>query len=108
MLPKYTEINTYAINLEEDKQRFYRLIYSLGLVRLEILRIYIKTNFGNSFICSLKSLTGALILFDKKPDKSFLLWVNYQSLNNITIKNWYPFPLVGEFLNYLDCAKQFT
>ncbi len=33
--------------------------------------------------------------------------MNYQDLNNLTIKNWYPFLLLGKALNYLSWTKQF-
>ena len=77
VLPKHIEINIYAINLEKDKQPPYGPIYSLKLVELKILKIYIKTNLVNDFICSSKSPTDAPILFDKKLNKSFRLCVNY-------------------------------
>ena len=107
-LPEYTEINTHAIDLEEDKQPPYGPIYSLGPVELETLKTYIETNLANSFIRLSKSPAGGPILFDKKPDGSFCLCINYWSLNNITIKNRYPFPLVDESLNCLGRTKQFT
>lgn len=77
VLLKYTKINTYAIDLEEGKQPFYRSIYSLGLVGLETLKIYIKINLANGFIYLSKSPIGIPILFDKKPNKSFWLCINY-------------------------------
>ena len=43
-------INKHAIKLVDDKQPLYGPIYSLGLVELETLKIYIKTNLANSFI----------------------------------------------------------
>ena len=72
-----TRINEYAIKLEESKQLLFSLIYSLKLVELEILKIYIKINLANSFIRSFKSPTRAHILFDRKLDKSLRLNVNY-------------------------------
>ena len=108
VLPKHTKINTYAINLEKDKQPLYGLIYTLGLVKLEILNIYVKTNLANSFIRLSKSPTGTPILLDKKVDKSLWLCVDYWRLNNITIKNGYLLLLVDKSLNCLDHAKQFT
>ena len=106
-LPEHTEINTHAIDLEKDKQTPYRRIYSLGPVKLETLKTYIETNLANGFNYPSKSLAGAPILFDKKPDGSFCLWVDYRNLNNITIKNWYPLRLVGKSLNCLGRVKQF-
>ena len=72
-----TGINEHAIKQEEDKQSLFKLIYSLGLIKLETLKTYIKTNLANSFIRPFKSPTGTLILFDRKPDGSLCLWMDY-------------------------------
>ena len=108
VLPERIEINTHAIDLEKGKQLLCRPIYSLGPIELETLKTYIKTNLANDFICPLKSSAGTLILFDKKPDGSLWLYIDYRGLNNIIIKNRYSLPFVGESLDYLDRAKQFT
>ncbi len=55
-----------------------------------------------------KSPTRAPIIFDKKPNGSLRLCVNYQGLNNLTIKNRYPLLLIGEALDRLGRAKRFT
>ena len=75
---------------------------------METLKTYIKTNLANGFIRLSKSPAGAPILFDKKPDGSLRLCVDYRGLNNITIKNQYPLPLIGESLDRLGRAKRFT
>lgn len=98
-LPVNMKINEYAIELIKGKQPAYRSIYVLSLVKLEILKTYIKTHFKTGFIRSSKSLVGAFILFNKKPNDSLQLYVNYQGLNNLTIKNWYPLLLIKESLN---------
>ena len=92
-------INKHANKLEEGKQPPFGPIYSLGPVELETFKTYIETNLANSFIHPSKSPAEAPILFDRKPDGSFLLYVDYWGLNNITIKNQYPLPLIGESLN---------
>ena len=107
-LPEHTEINTHAIDLEEGKQPPYGPIYSLGPVELETLKTYIETNLANGFIRPSKSPAGAPILFDRKPDGSLRLCVDYRGLNNLTIKNRYPLPLIGESLDRLGRAKRFT
>ena len=80
----------------------------LGPVELETLKTYIETNLANGFICPSKSPAGAPILFNQKPDGSLWLCINYRGLNNLTIKNRYPLPLIGESLDWLGWAKQFT
>ena len=107
-LPENTGMNKHAIELEEGKQPPFGPIYSLGPVELETLKTYIKTNLANGFIRPFKSPAGAPILFDRKPDGSLRLCVDYRGLNNITIKNRYPLPLIGESLDRLGRARRFT
>ena len=107
-LPENTGINEHAIELKEGKQPLFGPIYSLGPVELETLKTYIKTNLANGFIRPSKSPAGASIFFDWKPDRSFCLYVDYRGLNNITIKNQYPLPLIGESLDRLGRARRFT
>ena len=62
----------------------------------------------NGFIRLSKSPARAPIPFDRKSDGSFHLCVDYWGLNNLTIKNQYPLPLIGESLDRLGRAKRFT
>ena len=103
-----TGMNEHAIELEEGKQPPFGPIYSLGPVELETLKTYIETNLANGFIRPSKSLARAPIFFDRKPNRSLRLCVNYWSLNNITIKNRYPLPLIGKSLDRLGRARRFT
>ena len=64
-LPKHTGVNNHAIELVNGcHQPFYEPIYKLGLVELEILKVYIETNLANKSIRPSKSPAGAPILFD--------------------------------------------
>ena len=108
ILPGVTELNQHVIKLQEGQQSTYRPIYSLGLIELKTLKTYIETNFTNGFIWPSKSPASAPILFVRKLDGSFRLCVNYWDLNNLTIKNQYSLPLIGESLNQLRQAKRFT
>ena len=107
-LPEHTRINNHAIELVEGQQAPYRPIYSLGPVELETLKACIETNQANGFIRPSKSPAGAPILFNRKLDGSLWLCVDYRGLNNLTIKNRYPLPLIGELLDRLGRAKRFT
>ena len=77
-------------------------------MELETLKAYIKTYLKTGFIRPSKSLAGALIFFDKEPDKILQLCVDYQELNNLTIKNQYHLSFIDASLDRLDRAKQFT
>ena len=108
MLPKQIEVNEHTIKLEEGKQPRYGPIYSLDPVELKILKTYIEINLANGFIWFSKSPAGPPILFVWKLDDSPHLCVNYQGLNNLTIKNRYLLPVISESLDWLEQAKQFT
>ena len=101
-------MNEHAIEVEESKQLPFGPIYSLGPVELETLKTYFKINLANGFIRPSKSPAWALILFNRKPDVSLWLCVNYWGLNNITIKNQYLLSLIGELLDRLGRARRFT
>ena len=107
VLSKRTKLNEHAINLEDGKQPPYGPVYSLGLVKLETLKIYIETHLKTGFIWPFKSPAGAPILFDKKPDGSFRPCVDYWGLNNLTIKIRYLLALIGESPDWLGRAKRF-
>ena len=63
VLLKQTKLNQHAIKLQNGKQLSYRLIYSLWLVELKILKIYIKINLLDRFIWPSKSPADASIFF---------------------------------------------
>jgi len=51
---------------------------------------------------------GALIHFVKKKDGGLRLCVDYRQLNEITIKDRTPLPLIGESLDQLSSATIYT
>ena len=106
-LPKHTRINDHPIKLVDNWQPLYDLIYRLGPMELETLKAYIENNLANGFIKFSKFPARVSILFDKKPDGSLRLCLDYQGLNNLTIQHQYPLPLVGKSLDQLNWAPQF-
>lgn len=75
---------------------------------LEILKAYIEINLITRFIRPSKFPIGASILFVNNPDGSIWLYVDYQSLNNVTIENWYCLLLINKSLNWVNQAKHFN
>ena len=62
-LPEHIRINNYFINLLDNKQSLYNSIYTLKLVKLEMLKTYIKTNLANDSIKYSKFLHNIVISF---------------------------------------------
>ena len=107
-LPENTSINEHVIKLIEGKQPPHGRIYSVGPLELETLKAYIETYLKTGFIWPSNSSAGVPIFFDKKPDGSLRLYVDYRGLNNLIIKNWYHLPLIGKSLDRLGHVKRFT
>ncbi len=97
-----------GIELQEDAQAPFGLIYSLSQNELAALRDYLDENLAKNFIQHSKSPARAPILFVKKQDGSLRMCVDYRGLNKVTIKNRYPLPLISRLLDQLDQAKIYT
>ena len=76
-LLEHNGINDHPIDLLDDKQPPYGLIYSLGPVELETLKTYIEANLASGFIKPSKSPAGAPILFVRKKNSSLCLCIDY-------------------------------
>ena len=76
-LPEHTGINNQLINLLDNKQPPDGPIYSLGPVKLEMLKTYIKANLASNFIRAFKSPAGAPILFVQNKDDSLHLCIDF-------------------------------
>jgi predicted transport protein len=63
---------------------------------LQELKAYINKNIKKGFIRLSESLARYLVIFVPKKNRKLQLCVNFQKLNNITIKNWYSLPNIGE------------
>src|SRR5258707_14479373 len=69
---------------------------------------FLCENLVNGCICPSKSPMGAHMFFIKKKDRSLCLVQDYQKLNEVTVKNSYPLPLVSNILTHLHDAEFFT
>ena len=56
---------------------------------------------------SLKSPADTSILFVRKPNGNFHLYVNYWDINNLIIKNQYLLLLINKSLDQLGQVKRF-
>ena len=77
-------------------------------MELETLKTYIENYLTNDFIRSSKFHTEVPIFFDKKPNRSLKLNMDYCGLNNLTIKNRYLLLLIEESLDQLGRTQRFT
>ena len=98
----------HHIQLKEGTTPSFGPLYSLSKHELEALRKWLDENLSIGFIRTSSSPAGSPILFVKKMDCSLRLCVDYRDLNEKTIKNRYPLPLIQETLMHLSKAKWYT
>jgi hypothetical protein len=106
-LPPHWPYN-HHIPLKEGFTLPFGPIYSLSRTQLEALRKWLDENLSKGFIWTSSSPAGSPILFVKKGDGSLCLCVDYRGLNEGTMKNYYPLPLLYKTLLHLQKAKYFT
>ncbi|KAJ8324255.1 hypothetical protein O5D80_8742 [Batrachochytrium dendrobatidis] len=107
VLPPHRQYDC-PIDLEPGSTPKFGPLYSLSEPELKALRDYLDENLANGFIQPSTSPAGSPILFVKKKDGSLRLCVDYRSINNITIKNRYPLPLINEMLDRLQGSQVYT
>lgn len=94
--------------LKECFEPLFGPLYSLSRNEMEALQEWLKVNISKGFICAFSSPASASILFVKKKDGILRVWVDYRGLNQGTIKNRYPLPLIRKTLIRLSKAKYYT
>ena len=98
----------HEINLQQGKKPPFRPLYNLSGSELTLLREYLDQAMANGWIQRSTSEAGAPILFVPKKDGSLRLCVDYRGLNDLTIKDRCPLPLIDETLARLGKAKWFS
>ncbi|XP_063800275.1 uncharacterized protein LOC134968692, partial [Pseudophryne corroboree] len=82
--------------------------YPLSLPETHSMEEYIKENLAKGFIRPSSSPAGAGFFFVKKKDGGLRPCIDYRGLNDITIKNRYPLPLITELFDRVSGATIFT
>ncbi len=83
-------------------------LYSLSCPEREAMDKYIKESLNAGLIRPSSSPAGAGFFFVKKKDGSLRPCIDYRGLNDITIRNRYPLPLMSSAFELLQGAKLFT
>lgn len=83
-------------------------VYPMTPPELKELDEFIDENLRKGYIRQSKSPMAAPVFFVKKKDGKLRLVQDYRALNNITVKNRYPIPLISEVIDSMKGAKHFT
>ncbi|KAL0147989.1 hypothetical protein M9458_056716, partial [Cirrhinus mrigala] len=83
-------------------------LYSLSAPEREAMEKYISDSLAAGLIRPSSSPAGAGFFFVKKKDGSLRPCIDYRGLNNITVKNTYPLPLMSSAFERLQGASVFA
>ena len=107
ILPEH-RVYDMEINLQPGKTPPWGPIYKTSEPELAAIRDYLQDNLEKGFIRHSQSPAGAPIILAKKKDGSLRFCVDFRGLNQITIKNRYPIPLIDNLFDRFREAKIFT
>uniref|UniRef100_A0A3Q3FKI6 Gypsy retrotransposon integrase-like protein 1 n=1 Tax=Kryptolebias marmoratus TaxID=37003 RepID=A0A3Q3FKI6_KRYMA len=83
-------------------------LFNLSGPERDSMKTYIEDSLASGIIRPSTSPVGAGFFFVEKKDKSLRPCIDYRGLNQITIKNKYPLPLIDSVHQQLHAAKIFT
>ncbi|SPC65785.1 related to pol protein [Ustilago sp. UG-2017b] len=106
-LPHHTEHDLH-LELVEGSKPPQGPLYLKGPKEMSELRRYLEENLEKGFIRPSKSPARSPVLFVPKKDGGLRLCVDYCGLNEITVKNRAPLPLIEEQLFLLRKARIYT
>ena len=106
-LPPEREVE-FMIDLVPGAEPQSRTPYRMAPAELEELKLQLQDLLAQGYIQPSTSPWGAPVLFVKKKDGSMRLCIDYRQLNNLTIKNRYPLPLIDELFDQLQGATVFS
>ena len=97
-----------AINLQPGATPPRGRLYSLSVPERGVMETYINDGLAAGIIRPSSSPAGAGFFFVEKKDKTLRPCIDYRGLNDITIKNRYPLPLISSAFELLEGATIFT
>jgi len=98
----------HDIRLLEGKTPPFGPLYPMSREELNALKEWLEENLRKGFVRPSSSPAASPVLFVKKPDGGLRFCVDYRGLNNVSVKDRYPLPLVKESLNNLKGMKYFS
>lgn len=98
----------HHIQLKEGATLPFGPLYGMSREELKALKDWLEENLRKGFIRPSSSPVASPVLFVKKQDGGLRFCVDYRALNNVTVKDRYPLPLIKESLNNLAGMRYFS
>ncbi|GJY81284.1 putative reverse transcriptase domain-containing protein [Tanacetum coccineum] len=106
-LPPIREIE-FRIELTPGATPIAKSPYRLAPSKLEELSGQLKELQDKGFIRPSSSPWGASVLFVKKKDGFFRMYIDYRELNKFNVKNRYPLPRIDDLFDQLQGSQFFS
>jgi hypothetical protein len=98
----------FTIDLTPGAEPMVRPLRRLAPIELEELKTQLSDLISKGFIRPSNSNFGASILFVKKKDGTKRMCIDYRSLNEETVRDQYPLPLIDTLLDRVRGATVFS
>nr|GEW63292.1 hypothetical protein [Tanacetum cinerariifolium] len=98
----------FQIDLIPGAAPVARAPYRLAPSEMKELSEKLKELSDKGFIRPNSSPWGAPVLFVKKKDGSFRMYIDYQELNKLTVKNRYPLPRIDDLFDQLQGSSVYS
>ncbi|GJU12145.1 putative reverse transcriptase domain-containing protein [Tanacetum coccineum] len=98
----------FQIDLIPGAAPVARAPYRLAPSEMKELSEQLQELSDKGFIRPSSSPWGAPILFVKKKDGSFRMWIDYRELNKLTVKNRYPLPRIDDLFDQLEGSSIYS
>ena len=102
------KVQDHTIDLKEIFKPKKGKIYLLSKDKKKKVQKFVNNQLRKGYIRLSKSPQTSLVFFVAKKDKSKRIVIDYHSLNNQTVKNNYPLPLITDLIDTMGSKKVFT
>jgi transposase InsO family protein len=98
----------HAIDLKPDTTMKKCGVYRLTTAEMDALKLYIEDHLRKGYIQRSKSPVASPFFFVNKKDGKLRPVQDYRALNDITVKNATPLPLIPDLIDKLQGSRYFT
>jgi hypothetical protein len=106
-MPPERELD-FTIDLKPGTEPITRMPYRMSTLELQDLKMQLKDLLDLGLICPSVSPWGAPVIFIRKKDGSWRLFIDYHQLNKATIKNQYPLPRIDDLFDQMKGVTLFS
>nr|GFA07260.1 putative reverse transcriptase domain-containing protein [Tanacetum cinerariifolium] len=98
----------FQIDLVQGAAPIARAPYRLAPFEMKELAEELQELYDKGFIRPSSSPWGAPVLFVKKKDGSFRIYIDYRELNKLTVKTRYPLPRIDDLFDQLQGSSVYS